>query len=103
MAELRITQFYAANIASLAYIDVYTVPVGRRIIVKSVQLRNQYTGSNGVWIALGTTALYYVSLPGNGSLEIRPWWVITEGQTLKIKVGNAAGVGVLISGASHYI
>jgi hypothetical protein len=103
MAELRIMQFYVGTMTSLTYVDLFTVPVGRRYIVKDINVRNVSGSSNGLYLAVGTTALYYAAIPGNGVLELKPWWVMTEGQALRAHCTVSAGFGMLVSGAHHYI
>lgn len=110
MAELRTTQFFAANVLTVNPVKTtaYTVPTGRRIIVRSIAARNLNgsTGQTFYVLVAGVLVFSYVLGAGSlstGSYEWRPWLVLDEGDSLQLAVSNASGVGFVVGGSSYFI
>jgi len=110
MAELRATQFFHANVSTVnpAKTTAWTVPAGRRIIVRSVAMRNLSLGvTQTLYVLVGGIVVksQIITPPGSSgdSVEWRPWIVVDEGETLQLTVGTAGSVGVVVSGSNHFI
>jgi hypothetical protein len=108
--DLRATQLYVGNVTTVNPVKttLYTVAAGKRVILKSVQARNLYTGgTNTFYLFVATYLVWSYVLAAGGSagsnFELRPWIVINPGQTLQAAVTNATGAGLVVSGSLHYI
>lgn len=111
MAQLRATQFFIGNVTTVAPVNtnVYTVPAGHRIILKSIAVRNLNPSAGVTWFVVIDSTLVFTNLLGpgstssSGSFEWRPWIVIGPGSVLKLTCSASTGIGCVVSGAYHYI
>lgn len=108
MAELRITRFYDATIAATGPTDLYTVPVGRRIIVKRVTLMNTVAFTSDVWIGTdvaGKLHVWHVDVAGsaNGQFDFPTWLILNAGEKIRWWQQFGITVNLLVGGTSHYI
>jgi hypothetical protein len=86
---------------------LYTVPTGKRTIVKSIWLRNNtaaaITGAWAVVITGGATISFFQPLaatPAAGStVKIEPWIVLRAGDALTVAGVAGSGVDAYVSGA----
>jgi hypothetical protein len=102
----RSTQLCAAHITSGSLGLVYTVPAGKRTIVKSLTCYNDHAGTNYLQVVgyTGATELFqvrvYMAAAGStgDTQELMLWLVLNAGQTVEM-AAEASGVQVLMSGA----
>jgi hypothetical protein len=85
---------------------IYTVPAGKRTIVKSIQLQNNHTAAQriifSVWVA-GVNTFAWGVTPGAAasateSMLLTPWLVLEAGQVLKVQPISGT-CQLLVSGA----
>jgi hypothetical protein len=87
-------------------ITLYTVPTGKRTIVKSVVLLNTNAAANiaALEVYSGATLLafmrFYLAITATAgdTVNAQTWFVLNAGQTLK-GIATKASVSVLISGS----
>ena len=99
-------QLAATNFGDASVHDLYTVPAGKRTIVKNMLARGASgSASHATWSVFdGATSLFSfnVYLAASGSdgdtSIINPWIVLNAGQTLKVQF-SATGGWVSVSGA----
>lgn len=108
MAELRITQFYDATIAATGPTDLYTVPAGRRIIVKRVTLLNTVPFTSNVWIGTdvaGKLHEWAVDVAGSsgGQFDWPTWIILNPGEKVRWWEQFGITVNLLVGGTSHFI
>jgi hypothetical protein len=102
---------YSTQLGSNATINtsgstIYTVPAGKRTIVKSLAVANFFAGANNAVIAYfhGATLLGYhnvhlATAGSSGDTEVsQPYVVLNAGDSIKVTPSNN-GVAVLASGS----
>jgi hypothetical protein len=106
VALLHASQFYLGLVTTVLPTKTlaYTVPTGKRIIVRSIAVRNN-SGSVTTSAYFFTTDILIWSVPlaGGGNAEFRPWLVLGPGDTLKAAVSVSSGVNFLMSGSLYDI
>jgi hypothetical protein len=108
VAPLRTTQLYGGKVISTTRQNLYTVPAGKVIILKTVSLRNEYTGVQTfkLYFERGGSE-YGVIVQGiaaaPSSLLWTGWIAFNPGDVLWATVSNVAGVDVVLSGSLLYI
>lgn len=108
MADLRATQFAAGAITGTAVTNVYTVPVGKRIILKSIQLQEASGIATDVQIrlsGLGTIRLMKLTAynSAGSTLENTVWIVFNAGQTIQLARVSAGTIGYVLSGSLLFV
>jgi hypothetical protein len=110
VAELHAIQLYQGNVVSVnpTRTNLYTVPAGRRIIVRSVASRNLNGGSSqAFYVYVNATVVYTVLATSGGSSggsnEFRPWLVLGPGDILGAAAATSTGFGVVASGSTYTI
>jgi hypothetical protein len=108
MAQLRTHQFYQGIVTSTTKQDLYTVPTGKTIIVKSVVLRNHWSSANQCKLFVrrsGSDFGWYTFsvAAAPASHEDEMWVVFVEGDLLWATVANVAGADFILSGSLLYI
>lgn len=91
---------------STTHTTVYTVPAGKRTIVKSILIQNQTAaaGTVTIWVQVGSTQLfainYHLTAAGSvgDSVTLAPWLVLNAGQSLVVAT-QAGSAGIAFSGA----
>lgn len=100
------TKRLVAHISSLAKIGVqtvYTVPIGHRTILKSLQISSGATAPSVVQVfcsllPVGNTTVFSETVPA-GELRYRESWLVLEpGDTINVNT-QLAGVSYWMSGA----
>lgn len=100
------TQLGAGAFAAGSYSTVYTVPTGKRTILKSMWLRNTFNGANIAKVNLSTVAhgnvYFYTNLATSGAAgdtALIPLWVVLNvGDIIKIEP-TQSNVEAIFSGA----
>lgn len=110
MALLHVTPLYAGDVTTVnpSLTTAFTVPAGYRYTVKTVTMRNAWSGgSNDFYIIQGSVHLaHFILGNGGGSLDsaqFNTWVVFGPGAQLKLAVSNAAGVHATVSGYLYTI
>jgi hypothetical protein len=104
VATLRATQFAIGTYSDTSVHDLYTVPSGHKIILKSIQVMD-YTGNSGVINMRVDVLGTYMVIPiaaysGAGAwVERRPWIVFNAGQILQIQRTDAHGYTFILCGS----
>lgn len=86
----------------------YTVPAGKRLVMRNVIGRNNHIATNTLYIYKGSVmlrsfnALAARSTAGDWQ-EWDSWVVFAPGDTLELAVSNAGGVYVTVSGSLYTI
>jgi hypothetical protein len=99
-------QLAATTGLGVTEITLYTVPTGKRTIVKSVILLNTNAAANiaALEVYNGATLLafmrFYLAITATAgdTVNVSTWFVLNAGQTLKA-IATKASVSVLISGS----
>lgn len=67
-------------------VDLYTVPTGKRTIVRSIQVHNNNTVACQVWLSVkrsGTYRYWHLTNVGNqGNIDLQPYQVLNDGDKL---------------------
>lgn len=100
------TQLGANQAVATSVVTLYTVPAGKRTIVKSLVVSNNFAGANYVTILGydGSTLLFTFDVFGltNGTdgdtKFLLPWIVLNAGQALKAQALHSS-VSIVASGA----
>lgn len=108
MALLHVMQFYAGTISSTTATNLYTVPAGDRIVLRTVSVQNQSSSAVVFTLALsGGPTIVLISTNPEGTsgdnFQWRPWIVLPAGAVLQGKVLTAHAVGVILSGSIYTI
>jgi hypothetical protein len=108
MAELRIAQLARGAATSSSYVTVYTVPAGRRVILKNLNLRNQSGAASNVQVnTTGVADLLAFPLTAGGTVggnaSIDMWVVLNAGDTIRIAVSSGTTVSFVFSGTNHFV
>jgi hypothetical protein len=105
---LKATQFASVLISSTSFADLYTVPAGHRIILKSAVL--VATGpANTVLLNIRSPAARVGTLPlgafgtSAGNFEWRPWLVVGEGQIISAAMLASGSAWCTLSGSLLFI
>lgn len=104
MAVLRAIQFGAGTISGTSVIDIYTVPTGKKAILKFITLQeisgsgcvvNVRTSATTTWLAVTLNAY-----SGAGSAyQNRVWVVLEPGQKMQLQRTNAGQVTYSLNGS----
>lgn len=108
MATLRATSFFLGNVSVIGPTNLYTVPAGHRINLRSIVLHNEWSASVGCTIrtvsgmtiagqvltAAGTAGATYTSAPNV---------ILNAGETLTAILGLAHTVDIALSGTLLYV
>lgn len=110
MAVLRTTQFAAQVVTGTAITNLYTVPTGHRIILRSVQVLEVSGVATDVQLRLSGVGTFLLlkcqAYPNGGAVQIaQPWIAFDQGQTLQIArvTGATAQLVVILSGSLLFI
>lgn len=106
MALLHAYNFYTGLITSVlpAVSTAYTVPAGKRIIVRQVEWRNNSGSIAHVAYFRNTGILLHsASLAAGGNAAWSTWLVMMPGDTIQLACSNAVGVNVSVSGSIYDI
>lgn len=108
MAYVASSLLYGAEIADASSHVVYTVPLQRRTIVKTVNVRSLITSASHVSISFkdsgitytGAFFIYTAAAGSQGDCVFQELWaVLNPGTTITVQWAAAAGGFVMISGA----
>ncbi len=105
MAAIRATQFYLGVPPVTGGVDTwtiaYTVPTGKRIILKNVELDNESAASKVCAIRVDGSVRVFTQTVANGvSASFDLYLVLNAGQTMGVLQRNA---GVVTYGLSGYL
>jgi hypothetical protein len=108
MAELRIALLARGVATSASYVTVYTVPAGRRVILKNLNLRNGSGVASNVQVnTTGVADLLNYPLTAGGTIggnaSIPLWIVLNAGDTIRIAVTSGTSVSFVFSGTNHFV
>lgn len=108
LAELRAAQLYQGTVSVVGPTTIYTVPAGKRVILKYVALQNQTGLSVTVQLRLpNANTIWAIPLTAYGTATDREkqgfWIVLNPGDTIAIGLSAARTVAVSISGSVHSI
>lgn len=100
------TQLGAGSFAAGSYSTIYTVPTGKRTILKSLWVRNTYAGANICKINCDTVAhgnvYFYFPLTTSGTsgdtVLVPLWVVLSAGDILKVEPTQSS-VELIASGS----
>lgn len=108
MADLRATQVYQGAVSGTSVTDLYTVPTGKRLIVKHVtvleatgsscdaQLRSSVVGTVYVW--------HLLAYGRAGDAAADSFWIVFDaGQKVQFKRTTSGQVAVTVSGSLHTV
>lgn len=106
MAAPRSTSLYAGSITSSSTITLYTVPTGKRTIIKSIHVTSSYSSTQRIVFAInnGTSDLAYFTVycaatgTSGDTQDLEGWWVIEEGWKINISVPHP-NANAFISGS----
>lgn len=108
MADLRATPVYSGTVTSATPTTVYTVPTGKRLILKNVTGQNQGSTSADLQLrVVGPNTIYVWSLTGyptSGSRFTTNFWIVLDaGGQIQLARNNATTIAVVLSGSLHSI
>lgn len=108
VAALRATQLASAAINTTTPTTVYTVPTGKRAIVKQIVAQNTTGTSKDLQFrlpVLGTVLHWVLAAYGTGADRVvqNVWIVLNAGDTIKLNTVVAGLVNVVISGSEHTV
>ena len=108
MAELRTTEFTRGVVSDTSTHDIYTVPAGKRIILKRVSLLEGSGTARTVQIRLRGVGAFLIkniaAYPADGaSVEVERWTVFNAGDVLQIKLSASGDVVYVLSGSLLYV
>jgi hypothetical protein len=108
VAELRVHRLFSGRKSTVALQDVYTVPAGKRAILKSINGFNVTGTGNRLWVSKhGNPYLQLLVLGAAGtdagSVDKIVWIVLEPGETLSLENANATAIDVVLSGTEHFI
>ncbi len=98
MATLRATQLFEGTASSGSFVTKYTVPTGKRIILRDSAFSNTTGTSTLVLLAVNGNTIASTTLAGSASSELSHWIVLNAGETLDIATGGGRTVNVILSG-----
>lgn len=101
-------QLFSGRKSTVALQDVYTVPAGKRAILKSINGFNVSGSGNRLWVSVhGAPYLQLLVLGAAGtdagSVDKQPWIVLEPLQVLSLELASASAVDVVLSGSVHFI
>lgn len=104
MAALRSAQAFIGNVTTVAPTTVYTVPAGKRFVLKHVTVQNTTGLSKNVQLRLGGIGtIYNWQLTAYGSGGDRAasnfWIVLNAGDTIQLNPTVAGQIDVTLSGS----
>lgn len=107
---VRSTSLGIVKLTVATFHTLYTVPAGRRTIVKSVAIYNGGAAGRTAYVAVvrgGTTFYGAVWTLGasqaNPSSEQEVWWVLNTGDQLKVQTIDSGDMSFIVSGAELII
>lgn len=105
LAALRATQFYLGVPVVTGGVDTwtvaYTVPAGKRAILKNVLVANESAASKVTAVRIdGTLRVYTLTVANGASASTDLYLVLNAGQTIGVLQRNA---GVVTYGLSGYL
>lgn len=108
LAALRALQLFLGAVSATTPTTVYTVPAGKRTIVKSVTVQNTTGASKDVQLRVsGTGTIYHWNLTAYGTAGDRAvqnfWIVLNPGDVLQFQVSVTGQIDVSVSGSLHTI
>lgn len=104
MATLRATQFGSGLISGTSVINIYTVPTGKKAIVKNLVLTNVSASSCDVNVRVGAFGTWFTQhLAAYGfagaSVSLSLWAVFNAGDVLQLQRGNAGQITFIMGGS----
>lgn len=108
MAALRATALYYGTVTGTSVVNLYTVPTGKRAIVKAVTVQNQSAGAGTLQLRTSTLAtIWRWALQGYGTAGDHAsdsfWIVLNAGETLQMQKNFTATLAVIVSGTEHTV
>lgn len=108
MAELHAVVLYQGRVTSGSYVTVYTVPAGRRVILRMVNVRNHANAGANAYLSVDGSLdvfLRVLTASGNAGCDAQwsGWIVLGPGQLIKAASSQSGGVDFVISGSSYTI
>lgn len=108
IAALRSQQAFLGSITGTAVTTVYTVPAGKRFIIKFVSVQNTSGSAVDFQLRLSTLGtVWHWNLAAYGSGGDRAtqnlWVVLNPGDTIAFKNSVSVQVDVTVSGSLHTI
>lgn len=106
MAMLHVTQFFLGDVVTALATPnvVYTVPAGKRIVIRYVHAHSHDGGTARVFvIRFGGLAVRSTTIAAGGDFEWQPWYVLNEGQTIDLRFATATGAAVVIAGSLYFV
>jgi len=108
LAALRCTQLAAGSINTTTATTVYTVPTGKRAIIKFVTAMNTTNATRDLQMRLNSIGtIWHMQLAAYGSAgdeaRVNFWVVLNAGDQLKLSTVTAGQVDYTISGSEHTI
>jgi hypothetical protein len=108
VALLHATQLYSGIVTGSGVTDLYTVPAGNRIILRSAYVESHAAVSIQASLLLNVISTIHIwNLTAEGtagdSNEWRPWMVLTPGQIIRGKVATVQPCVFIISGSIYTI
>lgn len=108
MADLRATQFFSGVVNGTSVVTLYTVPTGKRAIIKHVTVLEVSGSSADAQLRLGSFGTIYhwvlaaySSAGDEGSSSF--WIVINAGETIQFKRTTSGQLTVTVSGSLHTV
>lgn len=104
MPALRATQFASGLITGTAVTNIYTVPAGKKAIIKDITLQEVSGVACQVNVRLSAFGTFRVvnlsAYPAGGSYNDETMWVVLEpGQVLQLNRSNSGSYTYTVSGS----
>lgn len=108
LAALRASQLWKGTVTTAVPTTVYTVPAGKRAILKFVTAQNVGAATRDVQLrVLGPGTIFHWSLTGYGTGGDKAtgtfWLVLSAGDQVQVNLNLAGTVTMTISGSEHSI
>lgn len=107
MALLHVTPLYEGNVSSGAFVSLYTVPAGMRVVLRSVNVYNTSSTITAAILGLDSGIIFNHSLAVAGSSGSdflwQGWIVCGPGQVIQGATGGSRTVHYVVSGTIYTI
>lgn len=108
MTALKTTQFYMGVPTASGWTDIYTVPTGKVIILKTALMTNQTSSGRTAGIRIDPSmVLYSNGLTAAGTtgatIQFGVWLAFNAGSTLAVEQSAANAVLFVVSGYLLYV
>jgi hypothetical protein len=108
VAELHVASLYQGRVTSPTFVTVYTVPTGRRVVLRMVNVRNHANAAANAYLDVdGSLDVMFRVLTASGTTGCESQWngwiVLNAAQTIKAASSQSGGVDFIVSGSSYTV